>query len=137
MGEIRIKVNLTNAVDDDLASQGRLPREEVRHLEVTAVIETGAVTTVLPVQVVEQLGLSVRGQRVAQYADGRKDNVGVTGPVLFEMLGRNTLEEALILGDEVLIGQTILEKLDLLADCAGQRLVPNPERPDQPVLNVR
>lgn len=137
MGEIRIKVNLTNAVDDDLASQGRLPREEVRRLEVTAVIDTGAVTTVLPVQVVEQLGLSVRGQRVAQYADGRKDNVGVTGPVLFEMLGRNTLEEALILGDEVLIGQTILEKLDLLADCAGQRLVPNPERPDQPVLNVR
>lgn len=137
MGEIRIKVNLTNAVDDDLASQGRLPQDEVRRLEVTAVIDTGAVTTVLPVQVVEQLGLSVRGQRVAQYADGRLDNVGLTGPVLFEMLGRNTIEEALILGDEVLIGQTILEKLDLLADCAGQRLVPNPERPDQPVLNVR
>ena len=137
MGEIRIKVNLTNAVDDDLASQGRLSQDEVRRLEVTAVIDTGAVTTVLPVQVVERLGLSVRGQRVAQNANGRKDNVGVTGPVLFEMLGRNTLEEALILGDEVLIGQTILEKLDLLADCAGQRLVPNPERPDQPVLNVR
>ena len=137
MGEIRIQVNLTNAVDDDLASQGRLARDEVRHLEVTAVVDTGAVTTVLPVQVVEQLGLTVRGQRLAQYADGRQDNVGVTGPVLFEMLGRNTLEEALILGDEVLIGQTILKKLDLLADCAGQRLVPNPERPDQPVLNVR
>ena len=137
MGEIRIKVNLTNAVDDDLASQGRLSRDEVRRLEVTAVIDTGTVTTVLPAGVVEQLGLSVRGRRVAQYADGRKDNVGITGPVLFEMLGRNTLEEALILGDEVLIGQTILEKLDLLADCAGQRLVPNPERPDQPVLNVR
>ena len=137
MGEIRIKVNLTNAVDDDLASQGRLSQDEVRHLEVAAVIDMGAVTTVLPAEVVEQLGLSIRGQRVAQYADGRKDNVGITGPVLFEMLGRNTLEEALILGDEVLIGQTILEKLDLLADCAGGRLVPNPERPDQPVLNVR
>jgi len=137
MGEIRIKVNLTNAVDDDLASQGRLAKVEVRRLEVTALIDTDAVTTVLPVQVVEQLGLTVRGHRVAQYADGRHDVVGVTGPVLFEMLGRNTVEEALILGDEVLIGQTILEKLDLLAVCAGQRLVPNPEHPDQPVLNVK
>ena len=82
MGEIRIKVNLTNAVDDDLASQGRLSRDEVRRLEVTAVIDTGTVTTVLPAGVVEQLGLSVRGRRVAQYADGRKDNVGITNALI-------------------------------------------------------
>jgi hypothetical protein len=43
----------------------------------------------------------------------------------------------MVLGDEVLIGQTVLEKLDLMADCAGQRLVPNPDHPDQPVSKVR
>jgi hypothetical protein len=37
----------------------------------------------------------------------------------------------------VLIGQTVLEKLDLLADCAGRRLIPNPKHPDQPVSMVR
>jgi hypothetical protein len=36
-----------------------------------------------------------------------------------------------------LIGQTVLEKLDLLADCARQRLVPNPAHPDQPVTKVK
>ena len=45
--------------------------------------------------------------------------------------------EALVLGDEVLIGQTVLEKLDLLADCVHRRLVPNPAHPDQPVSNVK
>ena len=54
-----------------------------------------------------------------------------------ECLRRDTLEEAMVLGDEVLIGQTVLEKLDLLADCANQRLIPNPAHPDQPVTKVK
>ena len=137
MGEIRVAVVLTNAVDDELAWDGRIDRADVRRLEVEGVVDTGAVTVVLPARVVEQLGVRIRGQRVAQYADGRQEEVGITGPVLFEILGRNTMEEALVLGDEVLIGQTILEKLDLLADCTRRRLVPNPQHPDQPVLNVK
>jgi hypothetical protein len=28
------------------------------------------------------------------------------------------------------LGQTLLEKLDLLVDCAGRRLVPNTAHPD-------
>lgn len=137
MGEIRTKVKLTNAVDDALVMMGKLSADEVRRMEVEAIVDTGAIASVLPVHVVEQLGLLIRGHRVAKYADGRNDSVGVTSPVTFEILTRNTIEEALVLGDEVLIGQTVLEKLDLLADCAGQRVVPNPAHPNQPVLNVR
>lgn len=74
---------------------------------------------------------------MAEYADGRKDVVGVTSPLLIEWEGRNTVEEALILGDEVLIGQTVLEKLDLHVDCASNRLIPNPAHPDQPVTKVK
>ena len=137
MGEIRTRLLLTNAVDEALASLGKLPLDQVRRMEVDAVVDTGAVSPVLPVHVVDQLGLLTRGNRVAQMADGRNEVVGVTGPVVFEIQTRNTIEEALILGDEVLVGQTVLEKLDLLADCANQRLVPNPAHPDQPVLKVR
>jgi hypothetical protein len=42
----------------------------------------------------------------------------------------------MVLGDQVLIGQTVLEKLDLFVDCSGQRLVPNPAHPDHPVARV-
>lgn len=41
----------------------------------------------------------------------------------------NAVDDAIVLGNEVLIGQTVLEKLNLLMDCDGQRLVPNPRRP--------
>ena len=128
---------MTNATDEELARRGQLPREQVRTTEVDALVDTGAVRTVLPPQVVQDLGLGIRGQRVAEYADGRKESVGVTGPVVVECLRRDTLDEALVLGDEVLIGQTILEKLDLLADCANRRLIPNPAHPNQPVTKVK
>ena len=55
--------------------------------------------------------------------------MNVTGPVVVEIDGHDTLDEALVLGDEVLIGQTVLEKLNLLVDCEGRRLIPNPRRP--------
>src|SRR5437773_2399334 len=124
MGEIRARVKLTNAVDDALASMGQLGADRIRSVEVEAIVDTGAIASVLPIQIVEQIGLIIRGHRVAKYADGRNDSVGVTSPILFEILSRNTVKEALVLGDEVLIAQTVLEKLDLLADCAGQRVNP-------------
>jgi hypothetical protein len=63
--------------------------------------------------------------------------VGISGPVIFNVLDRGTLEEALILGDEVLVGQTVLEKLDLLADCTDRRIIPNPAHPDQLVSKIK
>ncbi|NOS99257.1 MAG: clan AA aspartic protease [Phycisphaerales bacterium] len=137
VGEIRVKVRLTNAVDEAMARRGRLETDQIRTYEADAMVDTGAVRSVIPVHVLQKLGIEERGQRVAEYADGRKDSVGVTEPIIFELLGRDTMEEALVLGDEVLIGQTVLEKLDLLADCQGRRLIPNPAHPDQPVTKVK
>lgn len=50
---------------------------------------------------------------------------------------REELKDAMVVGDEVLIGQTALEKLDLFVDYVNQRLVPNPAHPDQPVSKVK
>jgi hypothetical protein len=63
--------------------------------------------------------------------------VALTEPIYFDWQGRETEDAALVLGDEVLIGQTVLEKLDLLADCANHRLIPNPAHPDQPVSKIK
>lgn len=137
MGEVRARAKLTNAIDEALARRGQLPTNQVRVYETQALVDTGSVRTVLPVHVVQQLGLQIRGQRVAEYADGRRDIVDVTEPLIIELEHRDTLDEALVLGDEVLIGQTVLEKLDLLVDCVAERLVPNPAHPDQPVSKVK
>lgn len=76
-------------------------------------------------------------RQVVEYAEGRKEAVDITEPVRVELEGRHTAEEALVLGDEVLIGQTILEKLDLFVDCQRGRVVPNPAHPDQAVTKVK
>lgn len=137
VGEIRVKVLLSNGVDEILARQGSLASDEIRRYEADAVVDTGAVTSVIPVYVAQELGLTSDHRAVAELADGSKVNVEVVDPVRFEILGRKTVDEAFVLGDEVLIGQTILEKLDLLADSRNTRLVPNPDHPDQPVLKLR
>ena len=137
MGEIRERIRMTNAVDEALVRRGQLRPEQVRKVDVTALVDTGAVMSVIPPQIAKVLGVETRGTRVARYADGRTESVPVTEPVVFECQGRDTLEEAMVLGDEILIGQTVLEKLDLLADCAGRRLIPHPDRPNQPVIMIR
>lgn len=136
MGEVRVQVKLTNAVDEDLVSRGLLNPNQLRVCETQALVDTGAVRTVLPMHIVQQLGLRIRGQQLARYADGRESAVGLTGPVIIEIEGRETTEAALVTGDEVLIGQTVLETLDLLVDCKNQRLIPNPAHPDHPVFRI-
>ncbi|MBC6477308.1 MAG: retroviral-like aspartic protease family protein [Hormoscilla sp. GUM202] len=142
MGEVKVKVKLTNAVDLGLVRQRRgpgawtMPIGEVHSYEADALVDTGCISLVLPSHVVRKLGLERRGKQVARYADGRREEVDVTEAVEVEIAGRTVLQEALVLGDTVLIGQTILERMDLHVDCPGRRLLPNPEHPDQPVLRV-
>jgi clan AA aspartic protease len=136
LGAVRVKVKLTNAIDEELVKRGLLNPNLLRVYEAEALIDTGAVRTALPTDIVEHLGLRIRSQEIAKYADGRQETVGLTGPVIVEIEGRETIEAAMVLGDMVLIGQTVLETLDLLVDCKNQRLVPNPENPEIPVLRV-
>ena len=70
MGAVRIKVKLTNAIDEALVSRGMLNPNMLRVYETEALVDTGAVRTVLPMSIVQQLGLRIRGQQVAQYALG-------------------------------------------------------------------
>ena len=137
MGEVRVEVRLVSATDMSLAISGKLQAEKIRVYSANAMVDTGAVCTVVPQYVADQLGLPVVGHRIATMADGTRTTVDVVAPLQIEILGRSTFEEALVLGDEVLIGQTVLEKTDLLVDCANAQIVPNPAHPDQPVTKLK
>lgn len=137
MGEVRVKAKLTNAIDQALVRRGLLKPAQVRAYEADSLVDTGAVRCMLPPHVVQRLGLEIIGQRVAEYADGRLEAVGLTESFALQVLDREELENAMVLGDEVIIGQTALEKLDLFVDCVNQRLIPNPAHPDQPVSKVK
>jgi clan AA aspartic protease len=137
MGEVKVQVKLTNLFDEEKVEEGKLKPSRVRTVTADATVDTGAVRCVLPPDVARRLGLKPRGQRVVEYADGRKEPVGVVRGVIFEIMDREASEEAYVLGDEVLIGQTVLEVMDLLVDCRQRRLIPNPAHPDQPVNKLK
>ncbi len=137
MGEVNIEVFLTNPMDVAMVREGFKKEEQIRTMTVNALVDTGAVNCVLPPFIADQLGLARPFSQVAQYADGREESVPVTEPLLFEIMGRKVYEECLVLGDEVIIGQTALESTDLHVDCRNHRLLPNPEHPNQPVIKIR
>ena len=137
MGEVRVEVELTNAIDEGMAHRGLKKQEQVRRAKVTALVDTGAVQCVVPPFVADQLGLARPFRQMVEYADGRRDEVEVTEPVLLRILGRPVYEGFLVLGDEVIIGQTALESTDLHVDCRQGQVLPNPAHPHQPVIKIK
>jgi clan AA aspartic protease len=137
MGEVRVKIKIINAIDEGLFRRGKLLKEEIRFYETDALVDTGAIPSVLPIEIVQKIGLEIIRKERAIYANNSSENVDVTEPVTFEILGRRVTEEALVLGDEVLIGQIALERTDLLVDCPNQQLIKNPAHPDQIVMRVK
>ncbi|MFN7929467.1 MAG: retroviral-like aspartic protease family protein [Blastocatellia bacterium] len=137
MGEVKVKVKLSNAADIYQLLRGQIKSEQVRACEIEAVVDTGAVNSVIPREIAEKLELAVLKKQHAKYANAFTEEVDIATPILVEIEGRTTTDEPFILGDEVLIGQTVLEKTDLLVDCLHQRVIPNPEHPNGPVMKIR
>lgn len=137
MGQVQISIKITNAIDEGMVRRGQLEPSKVRHCEVQALVDTGAIGCVLPPSLVDSLGLARAFDYEVQYANGQQETVDVTEPVLIEILGRKVYEECLVLGDIVLIGQTALEMTDLLVDCRRGKVIPNPDHPNKPVIMIR
>ena len=139
MGEVKVKVELENYGDRELAVRGFLPDEEVRRQRVDVVVDSGAMMLVLPQDLVEALGLRMLRKAIVTYADERKEERDVAGVVSVKVAGR-TVETNCVVGppgSEPLLGQIVLEEADLLVDCANQQVIPRPESPYLPTLKLK
>jgi clan AA aspartic protease len=137
MGEVRVQVKISNAMDVALARRGRLPKEQIRSVEVEAVVDTGAVRSCIPVDLKEKLGLETERHINAQMANGQTQSVELTEAAYINIMDRLATESFLVLGSEVLIGQTALESTDLLVDCNRRRVITNPDHPNSAVIRIR
>ena len=99
-----------------------LRTEPVRRTEAEGVVDTGAVMLVLPQNVVEGLGLEPLRTAILTYADERKEERPVAGPVAIEVCDRMMVTECVVGPplSEPSIGQMVLEALDLIADRANR-----------------
>jgi clan AA aspartic protease len=136
MGQVHVRVVLTNHREAVMARLGQLDASQVHRYETEALIDTGAVRSAIPAAVAERLGLFRLRKTEAKYADGRVEEVDMTEAVTVEILGRETEMAPMILGEQILLGVIVLEGLDLMVDCNRNRLVPYQGTWDQPVFRV-
>jgi clan AA aspartic protease len=139
MGEVKVDLKLENTVDWGMAKRGLLKQEEVRTIAVKAVVDTGAIILMLPEDQVQALGLEERRKAVVIYADERKESRPVAGTVTVHFGNRSMITECAVgpPGSEALLGQIPLEAMDLIVDCAQQKLTPRPESPYMPTLKLK
>ena len=139
MGEIVASMELENTVDRDIVSEGLRDESTVRRATLDGVVDTSTVMLVLPEDVVDHLGLRTRRQVVVTYANEYTESRPMAGPVTVQIGNRFMIGECVVgpPASEPLIGQIVLEALDLVADCGRRTLAPRPESPDSPVLKLK
>lgn len=139
MGEIRAKVRLENYADRILSQAGKIPRNKIRVRNIEAVVDTGAVMVLLPQDLVESMGLRNAGQVIVQLANDQRIELPRVDGVSLTVAGREMFTDCLVgpPGCEPLIGQLVMERLDLIADPGRRTLTPRPESPYLPTLKLK
>jgi len=126
MGKVTEKVTIVNLLD------------RTKSAEIEAVVDTGATMLVLPEDVVVQLGLEKVEEVKVRYANNHVETKQIYGIVTLEMKGRignfDVLAEAE--GSQPLIGQMVLERLDMVVEPSTRRVIPNPRSPDMPMVEI-
>ncbi|MBI5482733.1 MAG: clan AA aspartic protease [Deltaproteobacteria bacterium] len=139
MGEVRASVVLENAADRELARRGALAPSEVRQVTAILLVDTGAVLVLLPQDLVEALGLEPPGRAIVAPAHEQRVELGRAGPLRLTVAGRTTTADCLVgpPGCEPLLGQVVLESLDLVVDPLREQVTPRPESPFLPTLKLK
>ena len=125
MGKVVERVKVTNF------------KEPSKSIEIEAIIDTGATMSVLPMDLIQKLGLE-KIDEVNVYADNSVKRKEVYGWVILEIAGRKAVFDVLAEneGAQPLIGQIVLERLDLVIEPSTRRVIPNPRSPETPMIKI-
>ncbi len=130
MGLIYATVELINEGDRILSTRGYLPAENVRSMQTTILVDSGAYMLTLPEHLQLQLGLETLGEQEAELADGSIRLLKIAGPVQIRFENRMSITTAMIIpGGEALLGAIPMEDLDVIIHPREQKLVVNPDNP--------
>lgn len=104
-------------------------------VEVNALVDTGATFMCVPEEIALQLGFDISevGQQVVTLADGHQRKVPKIAPIEIVFGNRSYVTEAVVLGNEPLMGVIPMEAMDLIVDPRQQALIANPQHPNYPV----
>ncbi len=140
MGLIYANIEIFNAEDLALSHRNIIGEDEVRHLEISCMVDTGAVMLIINEEIRAALGLPIREMRQSRLADNSPIELPVAGPVEVRYAGRFCTTNALVLPGEgePLLGAIPMEEMDLWVNPNRQMLTPvHPEGPVMMLKGVR
>jgi clan AA aspartic protease len=139
MGFIYAEIELISVDDLALHRRGFIATEDIKRVTVSALVDSGAYSLVIPNHVKEQLGLAVLGERMAKLPNEQEIKATVVGPVEIRFENRSTTGNAIVLADqgEVLLGSIPMEDLDVIIDSKRQKLTVNPDYPNIPLTYAK
>ena len=93
---------------------------------------------VLPKDIVDTLGLKKVREVKVRYANNEVETRPIYGVVTIELKGRSANLDVLVeeKGSQALIGQVLLELLDLIVEPKTRKLIPNPASPEMPMMEI-
>ena len=108
-------------------------------VKVNALVDTGATFMCVTEEEALQLGFDINevATHVVTLADGRQIRVPRIAPIEIAFVNRSYVTEALVLGNETLMGVLPLKAMDLMVDPLLQQLVVNPAHPNFPVASAK
>ncbi len=110
---------------------------ELKPLDVSALVDTGAMTICIPEHVAVQLKLAEIERREVTTADERSHVVPYVGPIQIRFLHRTCFTGALVIGDAVLLGAVPMEDMDLVIPPSRRTIEVNPKSPNIPSAVVK
>lgn len=119
MGLINVKLSLKNP-----------KKAKLQPLEVTALVDSGAVHLCIPEHIQIQLELEEIDKKEVTLANGKKELVPYVGPIEVRFKNRIGFSGALVMGDQVLLGAIPMEDMDLVIIPSRRTLDVNPESPN-------
>ncbi len=101
-------------------------------------MDTGATALVIPKAIADQLGVPEVRRTTVRYDDNRTAERSVVGPIRLTVCNRTEIFSAIVEEEESepLIGQVVLELLDLVVDPQARTLMPNPRSPEMPMIDI-
>src|SRR5438105_3092643 len=136
MGRVVVQFELSNYSDILAVEEGRLTPDKIRRVVLNGVADSGAARLVLPLSVVQHLGLPVIAQPVVRYADHRREMRDIVKDAYVQLAGRGGVFKAIVEPhrSDALLGAIVMEDLDLVVDCVTQKV--HPRDPNTVVTEV-
>ena len=138
MGRTSEKVIIKNLFDIEKVSNGLLSENQIRNVEIEAIVDTGATYLCLPPKVIKELGLSYAYTKPVKTGNGRLELKIFRGAEItikdrsIEMQVMENIDEHV----PSLIGYLVLEEMDWVVNPKTQEIIGNPENDGKWVVDM-